>query len=211
MPPEVVIFTVEQRRLNLPSFCSLMRQLHKGKQLESVEPATVYRLFNPQVPVVICTKFGKEVAAMPANSCSSTSDSPSMITVALNLSANTNKVLRRSSIFSVNWLNFQPKNSRNIIHKLSQTSKGNHDPDKLHFHKIPYVLIRKTPVLSQACAYALCIVVKRLRTGDHDLFIARVVRALALRDFTDDGYWRFEHYKPILYLGSIRKDPLVTF
>lgn len=187
-----------------------MKNLPKAKQLGSVEPSTVYRLFNPQVPVVICSRSGKDVAAMPANSCSSSSDSPPMITVSLRRGTSTNKVLQRSSIFSINWLNFQPKNSRSIILKLSQPSKDSHDPDKLHFYKIPYTLIRKTPVLSQACAYALCRVVKQVRTGDHDLFIAKVVKALALRDFTADGYWRFEDYKPILYVGSIRDDPLLT-
>jgi flavin reductase (DIM6/NTAB) family NADH-FMN oxidoreductase RutF len=159
--------------------------------------------------VVICTRFNEEVAAMPANSCSSVSDSPPMISVAVKRSTNTNRVLRRSSMFSINWLNFRPKYSRNIILRLAaQSSKDARD--KLQFNGIPYILALKTPVIKHACAYALCRVVRRLTTGDHDLFIAKVIKAMALRDFTDDGYWRFKHYKPILYIGSIRRDPLVT-
>lgn len=181
----------------------------RRRRLGLVKPSAIYRLFYPEVPVVICARSDEKVAAMPANSCSSVSDSPPMISVAVKRSANTNKVIRRSSMFSINWLNFKSRYSRNIVQKLSTpSSKGVHD--KLQFNNIPYTLALNTPILKHVFAYAICRVVKLLTTGDHDVFIARVTKAMALRDFTDDGYWRFKDYKPILYIGSIRRDPLVT-
>lgn len=183
---------------------------NKQKNLGRVSPRIVYRLFNPQVPVVICSKFRNEIAAMPANSCSSASESPPMISVAVRIGTRTNHVIQECSRFSVNWMNFEPKHSRKTILELASPSPHDLNYDKLKQHNIPYFMLQRTPVLEQACAFAVCKVNKQIRTGDHDLFIADVVCAMAPRDFTAYGYWRFKRYKPILYLGSIRRDPLVT-
>jgi flavin reductase (DIM6/NTAB) family NADH-FMN oxidoreductase RutF len=181
------------------------------KNLESVDTSIVYRLFNPQVPVIACTKSGREVAAMPANSCSSVSDSPSMVCIAIRKGLRTNRVLRSSSRFSINWINFEPKKSREIVNELAKKTESTRvASDKLKEHGIAYKILSGTPVLSIACAFALCKAERRISTGDHDLFIGRVTSAYAIRDFTEDGYWRFRDYKPVLYVGSIRAEPLVS-
>jgi flavin reductase (DIM6/NTAB) family NADH-FMN oxidoreductase RutF len=181
--------------------------------LKEIEPVTTYRLFNPRVPVIICSKSGSKVAAMPANSCSSASDSPPIISVAIKKGIRTNEVVRASSHFSVNWLSFEPESSRRIVLDLGKPSNSHKGPglgDKLKKFGIAYSLVRNIPVLHTACAFALCKVERRISTGDHDLFIASVMSAKASPDFTTDGYWRFRDYKPILYVGSIRSDPLIT-
>jgi flavin reductase (DIM6/NTAB) family NADH-FMN oxidoreductase RutF len=193
---------------------SIESKLQDAAQLTSdlkpVKPNIVYRLFNPQVPVILCAKFGRDVAAMPANSCSSLSDSPPMVSVAIGKGLRTNRLLRKSGSFSINWVNFEPEGSRRIVLELAKPYREKKHEDKLGEHKIPYSTIRGVPVLKQSVAFALCKVKKRIRTGDHDLFIASVVSAKAPPDFTIDGYWRFENYKPVLYIGSIRPDPLIT-
>jgi flavin reductase (DIM6/NTAB) family NADH-FMN oxidoreductase RutF len=185
---------------------------NQSRVLENVRPGIVYRLFNPQVPVVICSKFAKAVAGMPANSCSSASDSPPMISLALKKDARTNKIVRLSSRFSINWLNFEPESSRRIILDLAKPLDGSkiEPSDKLKHYNIPYFILRGIPVLKSACAFALCVVQKRISTGDHDLFISKVTLTKAIRDFTEDEYWSFRDYKPILYVGSIRPNPLIT-
>ncbi len=183
---------------------------HAGSKLEAVQPSIVYRLFNPQVPVIICSKHGKDVVAMPANSCSSLSDSPPMVSLAVRKGLRTNCILRSSSLFSMNWMNFEPESSRKIILDLAKPSEPSHNRDKLEEYDIPYFLLRGIPVVRSACAFALCGIQKRIAAGDHDLFIAKVLSAKALMDFTTDGYWRFKDYKPILYVGSIRPNPLIT-
>ncbi len=147
---------------------------------------------------------------MPVNSCSSASDSPPMISVAVGSGTRTNRVIQKSLRFSINWMNFEPESSRKTILELGNPSDSGMNYDKLKRHNIPYFVFQRTPILELARAFAVCKVVKRIRTGDHNLFIANVVDAMASRDFTADGYWRFKRYKPILYLGSIRRDPLVT-
>jgi flavin reductase (DIM6/NTAB) family NADH-FMN oxidoreductase RutF len=182
-----------------------------NNNLRHVKPTIVYRLFNPQVPVIICSKFGRDVAAMPANSCSSASDSPPLVSLALKKGIRTNRTVRSSSRFSINWLNFEPESSRRIILDLAKPSDSkNWQIDKLKEHDVPYQIVQEIPVLKDVCAFALCKVQKRIPTGDHDLFIASVSHARAILDFTADEYWRFVAYKPILYVGSIRANPLIT-
>lgn len=133
-----------------------------------------------------------------------------MITVAIRTGSRTNRLIRKNRRFSINWIDFEPERSRRTILELASPSEKELSYDKLREHKIPYFIFQKVPVLEYASAFAICKVKKRLRTGDHDLFLADVVYAKALRDFTLDGYWRFKEYKPILYVGSIRRDPLIT-
>ncbi len=134
-----------------------------------------------------------------------------MISLAVRKGLRTNRILSLSSRFSINWLNFEPKSSRTIVLELAKPFEEKAEgKDKLEQCGIPYLTVGGIPVLRDACAFALCKVQRKLSTGDHDLFIATVIRTRAIRDFTLDGYWRFKEYKPVLYLGSIRADPLIT-
>jgi len=196
----------------LSSITRTMKERRNSRALIKIDPSLTHRLFHPRVPVIVCSKFGKDIAAMPANSCSAISDSPPMIALALGKRIRTNRVMRKSLVFSINWISFEPECSRDIILRLAapfKTSTG--AADKLKQNGVPYFLVRGVPVLGQACAFTLCKVNRILSTGDHDLFIASVLHAKALpRDFALDGYWRFQEYKPALYTGSIRRDPLIT-
>jgi flavin reductase (DIM6/NTAB) family NADH-FMN oxidoreductase RutF len=181
------------------------------KDLEPFDTSIFYRLFNPQVPVIVCSKFGNNVAAMPANSCSASSEKPPMVSLALRKGIRTNHIVRLGKKFSLNWISFVPKRSRKMILDLANPTKPeNTREDKLERFGVPYFLIQGVPILESACAYVLCNVQKIIPTGDHDLFIASVSQAKAVKDFTADGYWRFKNYKPILYLGSIRAEPIIT-
>ena len=200
-----------RERKSMPDELERETRILVNNELEPVKPTIVYRLFNPQVPVIICSKFKKEVAAMPANSCSSVSDSPSLISIAVKKGIRTNKIIRSSLLFSINWINFNPESSRRIILDLAKPSESESQScDKLKENKIRYAIVRGVPILKHASAFAVCRVQKRLTTGDHDLFIGKVIDARAIQDFTKDEYWRFESYKPVLYVGSIRPDPLIT-
>jgi flavin reductase (DIM6/NTAB) family NADH-FMN oxidoreductase RutF len=134
------------------------------------------------------------------------------VSIALKRGIRTNRIVRSSEQLSINWLNFESEKSRKAILDLAKPfqSGGREKYDKLKEHNIPYQIIRRVPVIKYVCAFALCKIQRRIATGDHDLFIARVIHARAIHDFTADGYWRFEEYEPILYVGSIRPKPLIT-
>ena len=175
--------------------------------LQPVKKQLAYRLFYPQVPTVLCAKHGRTVAAMPANSCVPLSDSPALIGVAVRIGSNTEKVLTRTLSFSLSWLDYSER-SRKMIADLS--SKGRQGTDKLKASGIQYESIGGVPVLKEAKAFIVCRKMSAEQYGDHVLFVGIIQAVRASSDFTEDEYWRFETYKPMLYLGSNRKQPFAT-
>jgi len=168
----------------------------------AVSPARAYRLFYPQVPVILSAKYRSLAAAMPANSCMSVSDEPAMIGVSVRRESKTNAVLKKAKNFSINWLNLSDKK---IVSQLSSTNKSQ---NKLKALNIPYSLVFAAPVLKVSAAYIICQKESVFEVGDHDLFVGRLLGAMASLDF--DESWKFEDYKPVLYLGSNFRNPFST-
>lgn len=140
---------------------------------------------------------------MPVNSCIPVSGNPQLVSVAINNKSRTNRVLSRAGLFSLNWIDYEDKETSKA---LALSTKG--AKDKLKESNVPYSLENGAPFLRSCKAYAICKVEKKIRTGDHDLFIARVVNARASRDFNHN--WKFKEYRPLLYLGSESKKEYTT-
>lgn len=172
--------------------------------MRNVSPKFVYRLFYPQVPTIICAKHRNEVAGMPANSCIPVSDNPPLVSVAINKKSRTNKIMSKASHFSLNWIDYEDKE---ISKSLALPMKGVGE-DKLKDSNVSYYVKNGVPILKNCRAYAICKVEKKIRTGDHDLFIASLIQARASRDFNQT--WRFKEYRPLLYLGSESKIEYTT-
>ncbi|MDG6905773.1 MAG: flavin reductase [Nitrososphaerota archaeon] len=134
---------------------------------------------------------------MPVASTLSVSNSPPRIAVSVKRRSNTHHVLRSAKTLSLNWLPYQ---KRTIITELSRSAAGN---DKLRSMKVPYRVIFGSPILEDSVAYVIAAKERVIVLGDHDLFIGRVIGAMASLDF--DEYWKFKGYRPILYLGSYHK------
>jgi len=152
--------------------------------------------------MVIASRYRKDVAAMPANSCMPVSSDPPHFAVSVKRDLKTDQILKRSKVFSVNWIGY---NDKRIITLLSKSSKS---ANKLDAFDIPYQEILGAPVISSAEAYAICQKKSVQKVGDHDLIVASVTGVMASIDF--DENWKFEDYRPILYLGSSFQDPFTT-
>lgn len=148
---------------------------------------------------------------MPANSCISVSIKPAMIALAVNKKSRTNTIIRASGKFSLNWLNYKVPRLRSQVLDLARpTDSKDKYGDKLSLKGIPYFIENGLPVLVEADANALCRTVRRIACGDHDLYLAMVIRGRASEDFLSVKYWEFKKYKPMLYLGSAEDNPLTT-
>jgi flavin reductase (DIM6/NTAB) family NADH-FMN oxidoreductase RutF len=147
---------------------------------------------------------------MPANSCVPVSDSPAIIALAVRRVLRTNKIISKSRLFSLNWISHSNSILRKKLLDLAAPLKESSSPDKLATLEIKYTLSRSVPIIEGANAQVICRVEKRLGTGDHVLFIGRVISAKASKDFRRERYWSFKSYRPILYLGSNRSNPLTT-
>ena len=130
-----------------------------------------------------------------------------MVALSLQKKIKTISVIRKSRIFSANWLNYRSPEQRKYALDLARPGNGE---DKLSLMEVPYFLDSDTPVLDQAEAIMLCRVSRILECGDHDLIVAKVSRARASGDFFPKRYWEFKKYKPMVYLGSTMDDPLST-
>jgi flavin reductase (DIM6/NTAB) family NADH-FMN oxidoreductase RutF len=184
----------------------------KENTLSKVDLSIAYRLFYPQVPLVVCAKFENKIAAMPANSCMPISMNPPKVAVSIFRNTRTNSIVSGSRRFSINWVSYDNEKLRKAIIQLgSNFSSKKQSLDKLYATDIEYSLWEDIPVIKRCTAFELCAVERRLRQEDHDLFVASVLEARASFDF--EKYWRFRSYKPTLYLGSNRKkqDQLRSF
>lgn len=173
----------------------------------SISPKICYRLFYPQVPLILCARHGKAVAAMPANSCISLSNSPALVGVSVRMGSKTEKILSNARQFSLNWLNYSERSKKTIIKLSSKAPVGS---DKLKELEIGYRIFSGVPMLLQSEAFLVCRKTAAIKSGDHILFVGKVRSAEASKDFTEDSYWRFDKYSPVLYLGSIKERPFVT-
>lgn len=163
-----------------------------------------YRLFYPQVPLLVCAKFEGKIAAMPAISCMTVSTYPPMVALSIFRNSRTNYILSGSRRFSLNWINYDDEKLRRAILELgSKFTSKKQTPDKLHAINVEYRLRDGIPVIEKSAAFELCKVEGKYRQGDHDMFVATVLEARASFDF--EKYWRFQSYRPVLYLGSNRR------
>lgn len=169
----------------------------------AVKPEFVYRLFYPQVPLILCAK-SKGISSMPVASAVPVSDNPPKIVVAVKKELRTNHILSDSSTFSLNWIDFK---KRNLVTKLAKF-RASSDRDKLRALKISYRIVLGAPVLEESVAYLILRKEKKIDVGDHSLFLGRILGAMASLDF--DEYWSFRKYRPILYLGSEKKNQFAT-
>lgn len=167
-----------------------------------MNPEIVYRLFYPHVPVILCAR-STQVSAMPVASAVSISHSPPMVAVSVRKELATNLTIRRSTTFSLNWVDFR---KRRLISKLAEPRKKT--KDKLKSLGLPYHVVLGSPILEDARAYAIVKKEKKIATGDHDMFIGKVLGAMASLDF--DEYWKFKSYKPALYIGSKKRENFVS-
>ena len=184
-----------------------MNNLPEGA-LRFVKKQLAYRLFYPQVPVIVCAKYGRSIAAMPAVSCISLSDSPTLLGVSVKIGTKTEKVLSRAQSFSLCWLDYSKKTEK-VVSDLS--AKAPSGLDKLHALGIQYNTIGGVPVLKDSIAFIVCRKTSAEEHGDHILFVGIIMTARASGDFADEEYWKFDKYKPILYLGSNKKKPFRSF
>ncbi|MGI0090093.1 MAG: flavin reductase family protein [Nitrososphaerales archaeon] len=166
-----------------------------------------YRLLYPQVPAVLAAKSDAETTtAMPVTSIIPVSEEPAKLGVSIRIGLRTDRIMKRAEQFSLNWLDYK---KRDLIRKLSSSSKVKKHNDKLRSNNIRYRVIFEAPVLEDSVAYLVCKKEKTLKIGDHNLYLGKVLGAMAILDF--DEYWKFDEYKPILYVGSGQKTTFRTF
>lgn len=160
------------------------------------------RLLYPIVPIVVTAEYKGRVGGMFAAWWSQLSFKPFMMGVGIAPERYTYKLIKYSEKFGVNFLDFRYVEETPYIGDVSERFLR----DKIR--KGGFEVFRGqelgVPLLIQASGAMELKVVDVVETGDHDLFIGEVVSAYATDDFTD-GMWDLSRYRPLMYLGRMRR------
>jgi len=169
---------------------------YTSKKKEAVK---VYRLFYPQIAVIVASRTTHHVEAVAMNSVISGSSDPPRVVCALKGEAKILAVVRDSKSFSVNWMDSRFVKS---VDFLGFQRAGN-PRDKIKAAGLTWVPGTKTsaPVVSEAAAVLECTLDRVIPLGDNDLVVGNIVSVKTSRDFSE--YWQFKTYKPLIYFGAV--------
>ncbi|GBC69565.1 Flavoredoxin [archaeon HR01] len=167
--------------------------------MRDVKPEEIHRLFYPVIPSVVASRHSGRVGALLAIP-STLSFNPPMVGVSLNPRTSTYGLVDKSGMFSICLVSYQHAD------KLARLAE--HVPeveDKLVWAGFQHVAgkVLPVPVLAEAIAVMECSVAWSRMVGDHTLFVAEVRAAYADEDF--EGYWHFNRYRPVFYVGKSRR------
>ncbi len=162
---------------------------------------TGFYQFYPVVPAVIIVKSGDALDALACAWYSALSFDPPLFAVSIAPKRYSYNMLKRSGEFTANFLEFD---NTGTIAALGRTS--GRDIDKFSAYRIKTLPSTEidAPVLKDAYAAYECRIVKRYRTGDHDLFIGEVL-AVHYREKAFDKKKKLPSLSkltPALYLGA---------
>jgi flavin reductase (DIM6/NTAB) family NADH-FMN oxidoreductase RutF len=159
-----------------------------------------YRLFYPQIAVVVASRMEGRVEAVAINSVISGSSNPPRVVCAMKKSEPTLVIMRESKSFSVNWMGLEFAKSVDL---LGFRRKGK-PRDKIRAAGLNWRPGGRTsaPTISEAEATLECKLNRIIPLDDNDLVVGDVVSTKTSSDFSD--YWQFKTYKPLIYYGAVR-------
>ncbi len=165
--------------------------------MKSVDTSLVHRLFYPGVSAVLSAQSGRTVSAMPVIAYAPLSEKPPLFGVSCGSGSFTLKVALASKAFALSLLDAKHVRSVEIL----ASHRGKKGSDKLAEAGLKHRRGKavNAPVISASIAALECSLYHTEKLGDHVLMVGKVEAAYASSDF--DGYWRFRHYRPMLYAG----------
>ncbi len=159
----------------------------------------VYRLFYPQIAVIIASRTTDRIEAVAINSAISASSDPPRVVFPMKREATMLAIVRESKSFSVNWMDSKFVTS---VDFLGFQREGN-PKDKIKAAGLSWSPGGKTstPIVSEAAATLECTLDRVIPLGDNDLVVGNVLATRTSSDFS--GYWQFKTYKPLIYFGTV--------
>ena len=171
---------------------------------------TGFYQYYPVIPAVIVVKSGDALDALACAWYSALSFDPPLFAISIAPRRYSYQMLKKSGEFTANFMEFD---SAGTIAALGRTS--GREIDKFAAYRIktlPSTEI-ETPVLKDAYAAYECRIVKRHRTGDHDLFIGEVL-AVHYKEKAFDKKNKLPSLSkltPALYLGADHYAGITSF
>ena len=122
---------------------------------------------------VIGSKSGEELNGMTANWVSQVSFDPPLVAISVENDAHTRKLIDEGKVFSVNIVE-DSEEGKAIIERFVKPQRRVHN--KLGDDDFT-TAVTGSPLLKEAVSWFDCEVVQTVETGDHQLYIGKVVEA----------------------------------
>ncbi len=169
------------------------------KHYTSKNVLKVYRLFYPQVAVIIASRATDRVEAVAINSVISGSSDPPRVVCAMKRETTILAIIRESKSFSVNWMGSRFVTSVDFL----GFKREGRPKDKIKAAGLTWLPGSKTsaPIISEAAATLECTLDRIIPLGDGDLVVGDVISTRTSGDFSE--YWQFKTYKPLIYFGAV--------
>jgi len=167
---------------------------------QSIAELDARRLLGGGPVVLVSTSWRGNHNVMPAAFVTPLSFDPPLIGLAVHSSRHTHDMIKYSEEFALNIPSLE------LLHHCQYLgSVSGRDLDKLDLTKLPTFSARKVdaPLLEGCVGYIECGVHDAMTTGDHTLFIGKVVAAQVEKD-AFDAMWLLndDELKPLSYLGQ---------
>lgn len=166
----------------------------------TLEPEEALRLLGGGPVVLVTTRWRDKTDVMPAIWTTPLSRRPPLIGVAVYQGRHTHDMIRFSEQFA---LNFPARDMLDHTHYFGAVSGA--EVGKLELAKLPTFSAKEVdvPLIEGCIAHIECGVEDTMRTGDHTLFIGRVL-AVQAEPESFEGTWLVEdrEYRPLHYLGA---------
>jgi flavin reductase (DIM6/NTAB) family NADH-FMN oxidoreductase RutF len=166
---------------------------------QSIPEQDARRLLGGGPVVLVTTAWRGNHNVMPAAFVTPLSFEPPLIGLAVHPARHTHDMIKFSEAFALNIP------SRELLHHCQYLgSVSGRDLNKLELTKLPVFSARKVdaPLLEGCVGYIECGVEDAMTTGDHTLFVGKVVAVQVERDAFEQT-WRLDdpELKPLHYLG----------
>jgi flavin reductase (DIM6/NTAB) family NADH-FMN oxidoreductase RutF len=154
----------------------------------------------PKIATVVGVKCSEKTNYMTAAWHTYLSHTPPIYAVSISPKRYTHNLILKAKEFNCNFL---PFDMINTIHKTGRISGTDYDKIKLLNLKTKPGKFINTPMLSEAYAVIECKLEKTVTTGDHTLFIGKIVHVEENEEaYKKSGLLNIEKILPTLYLGS---------
>ncbi|MCE4626183.1 MAG: flavin reductase family protein [Desulfurococcales archaeon] len=170
--------------------------------MRKVDLEVLERMLYPVVPVLVTAEYNGRVGGMLAAWWMQASFEPPLLAVAIAPERYTYKLVSKSRKFAFNLLDYRYVDRMPYLGDVSERFYKN-KITRAGFHIIRGEALG-VPIVAEASAAVELKLVDIVKAGDHDIFIGEAVAAYAVEDF-ENGMWRLQEYKPLLYLGRTRR------
>ncbi len=133
-----------------------------------------------------------------ANCAAQITSSPATVMVSINKDNHTNRCIADCGYFAISVLS--EKTDPSVIGTFG--FRSGKDFDK--FSAVPYAVLGKLPVVTDACAYIVCKVVKTMDTSTHTVFLGEVTDADVL---SDDPPMTYAYYHTVIKGKTAKNAP----